>query len=324
MPFVAERDGETVVPEEVPDDAHVTCLDCRSELRVRQTHERNGTFVARHFWHPNGGDSCSGGESETHRRLKSVVLSKLKHFFPSAEAGLERKIGGYIVDVYLIFEEPRERFGDGVVVEVQHRNTGKDTEAVTENYLKEGYSVCWIAGAELDGKDIDLSEPDWFYHSQRMEYDLSETSGNPEKHEYEIPDTIHCPDCPAPGPNEPPVMKPLEEVHEPAHQILHQCPICRVEIWWGHGYGIRVDQDNEQQPNQWYSDADQPICQSCTSEVELTEAVGVDHAYGLGDIFECPLCGEYHIEKRNRRGGGTYVERVTHEGNLTHESDQYY
>lgn len=240
MPFVAENEGNTVVPEEVPDDACVNCLKCGDELRVRKTHERNGTFVARHFWHVNGGAGCSGGESETHRRLKSIVLSKLKHVFPYKEAGLERKIGRNIADVYAIFEEPMERFGDGVVVEIQHRNKGKDIEAVTRNYLNAGFSVCWIEEATIDGKDIDLSEPDWVYYSEQSENESAESPKYPEPEE-EIPDTIHCPDCPGPGRDDPPVMRPLKEVHEPAHMILHQCPICEVEIWWGEGYGVRVD-----------------------------------------------------------------------------------
>jgi hypothetical protein len=163
MPFVGELDGEIVTPEEVEDDARLTCLECGDDLSVRRTHERDGDFIARHFWHPKGAEGCAGGESETHRRVKSVALSKAKRIFPYDEAGLERKIGYNIADVYLEFKNHHEKFGDGVVIEVQHKNEDKQKERITVDYLRQGYSVCWISTDDIDGMDIEISGLDWSY-----------------------------------------------------------------------------------------------------------------------------------------------------------------
>ena len=65
MPFIAEADGETVIPESVPDGSDVMCRACDGVMRPR------GPFAdgtARHFCHLPGTD-CSGGESDIHRLL---------------------------------------------------------------------------------------------------------------------------------------------------------------------------------------------------------------------------------------------------------------
>lgn len=226
MPFVANYQGENCVPEEVPNDAQLTCLDCGDELRVRRTHERNHSFVARHFFHPNGGRNCSGGESATHRKLKSVVLSKLKQLFPHQEAGLERKIGDNIADVYLTFVEPMERYGDGIVAEVQYRNETKDRDAVTENYLTEGFSVCWLDQPKLRGKDIDLSEPEWYYYSDRNRVlsDLGNAGASEVKHnEHRDPSQGVCQFCDG--------EVSLIEFHGKSHAYepgnVYECPQCQ-------------------------------------------------------------------------------------------------
>lgn len=171
MPFVADVDGAVVVPEEVNDDGHATCRYCSGELRIRRSHERDGAFVARHFYHVNGDSDCTdGGESDIHRRLKSIVLSKVKHVYPYKEAGLEKKIGENVADVYTVLEEPSEKFGNGVVFEIQHKNDDKDVESVTANYLQEGFSVCWIETGAVEGMDVDLLEQNWYYYSRVAYY----------------------------------------------------------------------------------------------------------------------------------------------------------
>lgn len=177
MPFVAKMAGDIVLPEEVEDDARATCLDCGGVLRIRQSHERSGTFVARHFYHPNGGGGCSGGESPVHRRMKSIALSKVKQVFPCEEVGLEEKIGDKIADLYATFEDPVGKFGDGIVVEVQHKNEGKDIEQTNLNYLRNGYSVCWISTEALRGQDIDFSDTDWRYAGKFDEPEPNTISG---------------------------------------------------------------------------------------------------------------------------------------------------
>lgn len=215
MPFLAESSSGIVVPEEVSKITELSCLNCDEELCVRERHERNGAFVARHFWHVNGSGRCPGGESETHRRLKSIILSKLKHHFPYQDAGLEKTIGRRIADVYLEFEYPLDKMGDGIVVEVQHKNEDKPKAEVINNYLQEGFSVCWIEDAEIDGRDVDLADPEWVYPGDVQYYyegdqDLEEIPSNP--------DCLNC------------VATELSEVHNRDHAYrngdLYQCPKC--------------------------------------------------------------------------------------------------
>lgn len=222
MPFVALNDGKIVVPEDVHDGAMLTFVDCGGKLRVRASHERNDQFVARHFWHPGGADGCSGGESDTHRRMKSIALSKIKDLFPCETAGLEKRIGRNVADVYAKFDEPVGKFGDGVVIEVQHRNKDKDIESVTENYLHEGYSVCWISDASIDGRDIDLSEPDWHYvedfDQSGQVRQLPPEFTNPDR---QTSDDLTCPHCAW----EPP-LKPVDREHLYETGQVFQCRSC--------------------------------------------------------------------------------------------------
>jgi len=156
MPFVASSGNRIVTPEEVSDEDKLYCIDCGQELGIRERHEREGRFVAKHFWHEDDSATCSGGESDVHRRLKSIALSKIKHKFSHQSAGLERTVGRNRADVFLIFEEKSSILGKGVIVEVQFRNYGKDTEAVTRNYLGEGFSVYWVDRSDFEQRDVRL------------------------------------------------------------------------------------------------------------------------------------------------------------------------
>jgi ssDNA-binding Zn-finger/Zn-ribbon topoisomerase 1 len=331
MPFIADQGGEVVVPEEVPDDAHLTCLDCGDELRVRQTHERDGTFVARHFWHVGGDDGCLGGESETHRRLKSIVLSKLKHTFRYTEAGIEKKIGRNIADVYAVFDNQIGRFGEGVVVEVQYRNEGKDVVSVTRNYLEEGFSTCWIEDTEIDGKDVDLSDPKWFYVERRedyehneflqMRYELDPETGKP------IP-PLYCPDCYGKI-----KLKKIDKENPRGSGKLYGCSQCAeifVNSYYGpviprDYYGDRVIEEDFYKIEGPPKSASSPelTCPDCLANAQLQEAHGISHAYKNGAVYECPLCGGYFLESGDIWSDQSSVERVVHNGNLNHESDRF-
>ncbi|WP_156224497.1 hypothetical protein [Haloferax gibbonsii] len=101
----------------------------------------------------------SVGESKRHRKLKSLAVSGLrsrfKHFrvdYCGLEHDIDVSTGPSLVDerradAVICFSEPitnRNRFfGEGVVIEVQYRNQGKDVAAVTADYLQSGYSVYW-------------------------------------------------------------------------------------------------------------------------------------------------------------------------------------
>lgn len=155
MPFVGEASEERVIPEEVPDGTDVTCPSCEGTMRPRGPFS-DGT--ARHFYHLTDSEACSGGESDTHRKLKSLAVSALRTRFEdqAEEIGPELSIDVSVtassvterrVDALARFKELHSVFGDGVAVEVQYRNEGKDIEATTHDYLRDGVSVFW---ADLD------------------------------------------------------------------------------------------------------------------------------------------------------------------------------
>lgn len=160
MPFAASTNsGNVITPEEAASDGEYECPACSHTLTVRRSHYREGTFVARHFWHPNRGDGCQGGESNKHRRMKSIALSTLKDRFPVGEAYLEKKVGNRVADTLVKFDMPIDRFGRGVIAEVQYRNTGKDVDEVTWEYNRKGYSVYWLTEDDFNERNVRLEEP---------------------------------------------------------------------------------------------------------------------------------------------------------------------
>lgn len=150
MPFIAERSGETVIPEAISDGEDVVCTACGDAMRPR------GPFTdgtARHFYHRTGTD-CSGGESDTHRKWKSLAVSALRQQFsdqmamcaPEVEVDTEETLTASSIrraDALLRFEEENPFYGKGIIVEVQYKNEAKDVQGTTHDYLATGYSVYW-------------------------------------------------------------------------------------------------------------------------------------------------------------------------------------
>ncbi|MDL0137308.1 hypothetical protein PNP85_13430 [Halobacterium salinarum] len=158
---------DLVVPEETPDGETVYCPACSGRMRLRGA----GDQQARHFMHienltdTTSSSDCAGiasgsiGESDRHRRLKSLTVSGLRTRFADfdvADLGLESVVdvskGPSLLDerradAIVRFPEPitnpNRFFGVGVVVEVQHHNDSKDVATVTADYLAAGYSVYW-------------------------------------------------------------------------------------------------------------------------------------------------------------------------------------
>lgn len=180
MPFVAEHDGSEVIPEEVGEDTYVSCFECGEDMTVIRSHRRDGTFVARHFRHKSnvGGDNGGGGgcgyESDAHRRMKSIALSKLKDTFPVESWGSEVPIGDRRADVLVQFEHDIPRFGRGAIAEVQYRNEQKDTTAVTEEYTRAGYTVYWLDELDFEGKDVSLEDPEMVWPNAVPEHEYRE------------------------------------------------------------------------------------------------------------------------------------------------------
>lgn len=171
MPFVAKRGDRKIAPVQADSDDVMICPACREALSVRRSHYRDGTFVARHFWHPDGGngggvgggdDGGCGGESDEHKRMKSIAASKSLERWPDATVSLEAEVGyRRRADVLVDFKQANERFGEGIAIEVQHKNDYKNVDQVTDDYLYNDYSVLWLFDANFDGRNVNLGEGEW-------------------------------------------------------------------------------------------------------------------------------------------------------------------
>lgn len=161
MPWIGVFDGERVTPEQVNDGAEVMCPSCGEGMYPR------GPTVdgkARHFTHTAAASvtdrTCSGmqegGESDTHRRMKSQVVSALRQWFakesldvtPEATidvSGSASSVETRQADVHAEFSPPHPVFGSNLVVEVQYRNHAKPVNAVTHDYIVAGSSVYWAS-----------------------------------------------------------------------------------------------------------------------------------------------------------------------------------
>lgn len=158
MAFLAERDGERVIPEQVSDGETVTCLSCGSEMSPRGP-STDGR--ARHFVHLPNAASCDGkGESDEHRKMKSLAVSKLRQVFDGefarcapevhldvSHTGTDAKFRR--ADALVEFDYAHPVYGSGLIVEVQFRNKGKEIPIVTRDYLECEYSVYWALSRDF-------------------------------------------------------------------------------------------------------------------------------------------------------------------------------
>jgi hypothetical protein len=156
MPYLGLRDSEPVMPLDVSPDETVLCPLCEGEMGVRESHRNRGKFIARHFFHRSSAD-C-GGESDIHKRMKTIAAVKLGQIFESATITAEQQIGDRFADVCAEFATPLKPFGKGLVVEAQHKHKEKNIGAVTHEYLEEGYSVYWAYQSDFDGHDMEFTE----------------------------------------------------------------------------------------------------------------------------------------------------------------------
>lgn len=176
MPYLGTINGKRVIPPQVENNAEVTCPVCEDPMGVVKSHERGGAFISRHFRHHDredqtefttthgqstfddlgSGGKCPG-ESDVHLKMKSIAYARLKHDFPDATVELESGVDERIADVLLTFDEPCAPYGNGIAIEAQYRNEGKDIDGVTEHYLERGYSVAWLYEDDFSGYDVDLS-----------------------------------------------------------------------------------------------------------------------------------------------------------------------
>lgn len=163
MPFLALHDGTEVIPNQVQKGDPLECPRCGNQLKIRDSHRRKGSFVARHFYHTAEEETDCGGESPPHLRMKSIAYSKLTTEYPDATIGLEQQLGDRRADILVEFPQPRFPEGHGIGVEVQHKHVDKDIDAVTAEYLAAEYSVLWLGEEDFSGFNVDLSGllPTW-------------------------------------------------------------------------------------------------------------------------------------------------------------------
>lgn len=181
MPWIANRDGEPVTPESASPQDDLTCPSCDEEMYlIRSYTTQAGTFYARHFAHnpsrdgqSDGAHSGCGGESDVHKRLKSIAHSKLYTLFDDRIETIEQEMqvpdAGKIADIGVVFDEPIDGhdliaasdtitgvIGDRLAVEVQYKNELKDIEATERAYTQHGYSVLWLYPDQFSDYDVDL------------------------------------------------------------------------------------------------------------------------------------------------------------------------
>jgi hypothetical protein len=165
VPFKALQDGDPVYPEQIETtDAELACFDCDESVAIRESHKRSGSFVARHFWHPNGTpDGCEaiGGESWKHQRMKSIAASKAKKRWPDATVQLEQQVAHRRADVLVVFSEFHHRYGNGIAIEAQHKHEDKEFEVVEADFQSNRYSVLWLHEEQYHGKDVNLDAGNW-------------------------------------------------------------------------------------------------------------------------------------------------------------------
>jgi len=176
MPFIAQSSAEegspTVLPEEVEDGTDVVCPACGRTMRPRGPFDDGR---ARHFYHVTAGSeastiNCSGGESDPHRKMKSLAVSALRQRFdqyircgpevtvdvPNTPTLTDSRCADALVE--FPSDDANNYLGRGLVVEVQYANEDKDLNAVTHDYLSAGYSVYWASPDDFTNDRFRIEE----------------------------------------------------------------------------------------------------------------------------------------------------------------------
>lgn len=176
MPYIAIHDGEKKGAFEVPYQTDAYCIDCGERVRVWRE-AADGT--ARHFKHVSamqgggegggGGDGCSAGESDEHRKWKNFAAERLSEVFANAaEVAVEKPLAAphtgkerRYADAAVMFEDYDQQLGNGLAVEVQHKNVSKDVAATTRDYLKQDVAVAWLDESDFSDSGCRLNQLDF-------------------------------------------------------------------------------------------------------------------------------------------------------------------
>jgi ribosomal protein L37AE/L43A len=152
-------------------DASYCCPDCEEDVYLRA-----GTSdkVATHFAHyPDSEQKPSCGESDLHRKLKSIATDELTEMMsPIAEESYtedhpekecltvqslregKRKTQPDAVVRFTEDRDRHEKWGKGIAVEIQVSNENKDIERTTKDLLKGGWSVLWLTEDDFADEEL--------------------------------------------------------------------------------------------------------------------------------------------------------------------------
>lgn len=164
MPFLARVNGQEKTPAVTSSDEDIICRKCEEQLSLVKEHTRDGSWVSSHFRHRPDSSSDCGGESPTHEKMKSIAADRLKHAYDIENLYVDtRKIEHKLPDVLATFENAQVPMGNGIAVECQYRNKGKDREETEDVYLRNGFTTIWLEedAFDLDNLFVDLSEAEW-------------------------------------------------------------------------------------------------------------------------------------------------------------------
>lgn len=227
MPFIARKDDRTVIPTDVDHGVTVTCTSCGGPMRVRGPFDDGRT---RHFYHiDNVGDCTAAGssgdpglaESATHEKLKAFAVSGLRRRFdddtytrcgPEITVGVARTdtdVEQRRADALLEFHDMNRFFGEGVIVEVQHLNAGKDIRATTHDYLAQGYSVYWATVDDFTESEFLVEVMDAAFDERK---DAAFTPYRDPPPPLDAPDRLITPDNNAPHTTTDPVPRCAHEL----------------------------------------------------------------------------------------------------------------
>ncbi|MDS0261880.1 hypothetical protein NDI56_20965 [Haloarcula sp. S1CR25-12] len=163
MPWIAIYDGQKAAPRQVPKQTDVVCPECGGQMRVWS---KSSDGRGRHFKHiknmgrgGGGGTACeSVAESDIHLKWKSLAADRLDDVFEgnvencemerqlqAPKSDKDRRFG----DAVVTFEQRDPQLGQGVVVEVQHKNESKDIDAATADFIAQDYAVVWTDKADF-------------------------------------------------------------------------------------------------------------------------------------------------------------------------------
>ncbi|WP_324666071.1 hypothetical protein [Haloarcula sediminis] len=134
---------------------------------------------ARHFKHTEnmGSDGSGGGgaacesvaESDIHLKWKSLAADQLEEAFEGTvkDCEMEKRLAApesdknhRSGDAVVTFEQRDSQLGQGVVVEVQHKNESKDIDAATADFIAQDYAVVWTDKADFGSDQWRMAEID--------------------------------------------------------------------------------------------------------------------------------------------------------------------